>query len=381
MEHLVRPGEASWISSVQVVSRSGQRAVANQVAEIQAPTAYTRQTDGRMLAEYAPLNLGHQIEIDPVIGVGGSLLDLNVALELHAALGDPVPFTLHPFAEESVLKGLTYPVRGAEVVNSLSLRSGLPRIHSLWSPSPTDGTDRLRIGFLIPEIAFQVPEENQDLAIWIRNHGEKVVPLPADTGEKALDETSPREEGKVAENLFTQVFRVPLSFLSAGSQRDGSQSDDPFADLGPSSLPVPAGTAQEILETVGVTFPPGSSAIYNRTTGQLLVRNTRENPYLVEAFTSGLGPHPPRILRFLLTIAEGPAEELRTLAAEARGLADHTTIWDTLAQQARRADGKTTIPVTALLEAGSGQLAKIEFGDRCAYFLPVTARNSKGKRA
>ena len=98
-------------------------------------------------------------------------------------------------------------------------------------------------------------------------------------------------------DLFTQVFRVPPSFLTAGGGDGGagaSLSGDPFASLG--SAPAGGGaaslqkkkSAREILEGVGVTFPPDSNALYNPTNSQLIVRNTQANLDLVEAYVDSL---------------------------------------------------------------------------------------------
>jgi len=100
--------------------------------------------------------------------------------------------------------------------------------------------------------------------------------------------------GQVSNDLYTQVFRVPPSFLVSGGDGggDGGAVDDPFADLGDTGGGggglTPRKSAKEILEGVGVSFPQGSSAIYNPTTSQLIVRNTQSNLDLVEAYVDSL---------------------------------------------------------------------------------------------
>jgi general secretion pathway protein D len=95
-------------------------------------------------------------------------------------------------------------------------------------------------------------------------------------------------------DLFTQVFRVPPSFLNAGGggEGGGDLAGDPFADLGGGggggAKIAPKKSAKEVLEGVGVTFPPDSSAIYNPTNSQLIVRNTQQNLDLVEAYVDSL---------------------------------------------------------------------------------------------
>ncbi|MBU6303056.1 MAG: type II and III secretion system protein [Verrucomicrobia bacterium] len=98
-------------------------------------------------------------------------------------------------------------------------------------------------------------------------------------------------------DLATKVFRVPPSFLTAGASGGGGGgaqlSGDPFANLGSTPAAGAAGlqpkrSAKEVLEGVGVTFPPDSSAIYNATNSQLIVRNTQANLDLVEAYVDSL---------------------------------------------------------------------------------------------
>lgn len=104
--------------------------------------------------------------------------------------------------------------------------------------------------------------------------------------------------GEAGGELYPGTYRVPPSFLSGGSDAGGggggggAAAGDPFADLGDkgkSGAGIPKRkSAREILETVGVTFPPGSSVIYNAASSQLVLRNTRANLDLVEAYVDSI---------------------------------------------------------------------------------------------
>ncbi|MEO0445261.1 MAG: von Willebrand factor type A domain-containing protein [Verrucomicrobiota bacterium] len=89
--------------------------------------------------------------------------------------------------------------------------------------------------------------------------------------------------------LHTQVLRVPSSFSNYLEGR-GESVADPFPDAGINrgEIALPSKSAKQILEEVGVPFPPGSSAIYHPATSQLIVRNTKDNVDLVEAYTDTL---------------------------------------------------------------------------------------------
>lgn len=96
------------------------------------------------------------------------------------------------------------------------------------------------------------------------------------------------------EELYTNVYVVPPTFLSATLDGAGPP-EDPFADPATkgeegdgeaSSLPRP--TAKGVLENAGITFGSGSSAIYNPSTSQLIIRNTQAQMELVEAYIDSL---------------------------------------------------------------------------------------------
>ncbi len=94
-------------------------------------------------------------------------------------------------------------------------------------------------------------------------------------------------------DLFTNVYVVPPTFLSAGGGGDGGDGGaaaDPFADDsgGGGSGPKARSTAKDILIEAGVTFAPGTSAIYNPGTSQLIVRNTQDQIELIEAYIDSI---------------------------------------------------------------------------------------------
>ncbi len=94
--------------------------------------------------------------------------------------------------------------------------------------------------------------------------------------------------------LYTNVYTVPPSFLSVASSYVGSGSPepgDPFAAPSAEEESARAArmSARGILENAGITFPPGSSVVYNPVTSQLIVRNTTDQMELVEAFIEPMG--------------------------------------------------------------------------------------------
>lgn len=98
---------------------------------------------------------------------------------------------------------------------------------------------------------------------------------------------------ELSDDLHTQVFHVPPTYMESWTSSGGGASADPFAalaDSDPGSEVLKAKkSAKDIFEEAGVTFPRGSSVTYNESTGQLIVRNTEDQLDLIDAYTSTLG--------------------------------------------------------------------------------------------
>lgn len=94
-------------------------------------------------------------------------------------------------------------------------------------------------------------------------------------------------------DLFTVNYTVPPTFLSmgqGGGGGGGAASADPFADPVDTGGGIPnlRKSAKEILESAGITFTTGASAIYTAATSQLIVRNTQDQLELTEAYIESL---------------------------------------------------------------------------------------------
>ncbi|HUF62851.1 MAG TPA: Amuc_1098 family type IV pilus outer membrane protein [Verrucomicrobiales bacterium] len=89
--------------------------------------------------------------------------------------------------------------------------------------------------------------------------------------------------------MFTDIYRVPPSFLSIGGGGAVETTDDPFgAPSDGAGLGITRRQAVEVLKDAGVDFPDGSSAFFNPQTSQVVVHNTQKNLELVEQFVIGL---------------------------------------------------------------------------------------------
>jgi len=95
---------------------------------------------------------------------------------------------------------------------------------------------------------------------------------------------------------FTRIYKVPPDFLTMGTPSGDAAAPaaaaDPFA-AGGGAAPAGGGlivrmNALDILKGQGIVFPEGASAVFNKVTSQLIVKNTQPNLDAVEAFVDSL---------------------------------------------------------------------------------------------
>jgi general secretion pathway protein D len=95
---------------------------------------------------------------------------------------------------------------------------------------------------------------------------------------------------------FTRIYKVPPDFESMGSgggaaPAAAAAAADPFAAGG--AAPAASGlqvrqSALDILKSQGIPFPEQATAVFNKVTSQLIVKNTQPNLDLVEAFVDSI---------------------------------------------------------------------------------------------
>ena len=95
---------------------------------------------------------------------------------------------------------------------------------------------------------------------------------------------------------FTRIYKVPPDFESMSSGGGDAAATaapaDPFAAGGGAAATSTGLTkrqsALEILKGQGILFPDGATAVFNKVTSQLIVKNTQPNLDLVEAFVDSI---------------------------------------------------------------------------------------------
>ncbi|MFC7337177.1 Amuc_1098 family type IV pilus outer membrane protein [Haloferula chungangensis] len=105
-----------------------------------------------------------------------------------------------------------------------------------------------------------------------------------------------RPAGSDATDMLLKSYRVPPDFLTAGSSGGGGSdvaSNDPFAEPSDDGLIAKKLSAREILETRGVSFPEGATAMFNSGNSTLRVRNTAVNHSIVEQIVEAMANTEP----------------------------------------------------------------------------------------
>lgn len=118
--------------------------------------------------------------------------------------------------------------------------------------------------------------------------------------------------------MILREFRVPPDFLTGGQASQLKADADPFADNKPEGgLIAKTLTAREKLESYDVSFPEGSSAVYNANSNILVVRNTAANMRLVEAIVDDAAKTEPVLVMIKTKILDVSQDNLEELGFDA----------------------------------------------------------------
>jgi general secretion pathway protein D len=100
---------------------------------------------------------------------------------------------------------------------------------------------------------------------------------------------------ETTQEQFTRIYKVPPDFETMGGSSAApaapAAAADPFAAGG--AAPAASGltvrqSALDILKSQGIPFPEGATAVFNKVTSQLIVKNTQPNLDLVESFVDSI---------------------------------------------------------------------------------------------
>lgn len=166
----------------------------------------------------------------------------------------------------------------------------------------------------------------------------------------------------------------PDPFGSGNPKKSPAKAPDPFA-----SPPVPSpisGPVHQAFTSIGIPFPPGTSASYDPERGKLTVVQTPEGIGLIRQILSPFREIPDTAaIRFELY--EVPALLALRLEQSAAAHFDDTPEWKAL-QDLLGEDGIRLIEI-ATLQSRSGERAKFEDGEVVVYRSGTTAEAKDGE--
>ena len=173
------------------------------------------------------------------------------------------------------------------------------------------------------------------------------------------------------QRLETRVYKVPSDFLTRelqhGETAVGQPIDDPFATTTP-------GRAERrrpnILESKGIYFPEGASAVFSPANSTLIVRNTPQNLSKVEAYLDELAKLVPKTVALTTHVLQAPGPLLRRLTAQAASKSNHRAELDELLAAVKKGEAQTL--GTNRIETKPGNRASTQQGRKHAALSEVS---------
>lgn len=236
----------------------------------------------------------------------------------------------------------------AAMKTAIMMNSGTTKLLGTWSldgDALPEHADLVRVAFIRASIVYTQPLDDGRVKRILDAHGEAVEPTPKQGSSLANSDQS--------RGMSVRRFRVPPDFLSLGGEATPIQPpDDPFAPATANgSRPKRRKTAEEILHSQGIQFPPGALATFNERSSELVVCNTEANLNLLETFHCCWN-FKPKLLSFSLHIVQADASLIRKLDRETCGQPDHSAAWKEV--DGAVAKGAAKIVRSAWIETTSG---------------------------
>ena len=171
--------------------------------------------------------------------------------------------------------------------------------------------------------------------------------------------------------METQLIKVGGDFLSDAPNQSRIGSDSPISDMDSEDFPLNSRwnkvkqsgkmlSVQQVLESQGMPFPPGATAMLHRASRTLTVRNTRANLDLIIAFSQESERERPRTLTFTAHLIQAPGPLLRLLASKSAQQTDITSDLQRLLLESGKAGNPVQTLHTAYFDAKSGQVCSFE---------------------
>ena len=285
VEAAVARGEATFINSSFVETKSGTRAIHQAACEHRYLSEFSTNANGQPRLSFETRQVGSILEFEPVISTDNRTVDLTFSHELH-----PTPPILRRdhFRDPASQQPFDIPVTDFNVhktVTSISLAKGSTKLLSLNSPTGRETPGMLWATFLKCDVVSQVAK-----------------PL-------RVQQKFQKHESGGSDELQTKTYHVPYNFASTVAE---------VINRAPHGMSV-----RSIFDVLKIPFPEGSSSAFNPVTSTLVVSNTSENLALVEAWLDDLIHHSAFTIAFTTHILQCPGPLLRRLTAQASSKCDH----------------------------------------------------------
>jgi hypothetical protein len=338
VEAAVTRGEASFINSIFLETKSGTRATHQSACEHVYLSDFGTNAKGLPTLAFEMRPVGSILEIEPTIGADGRTVEITFSHELHPAA--PSSRRDH-FRDPASNKPFDMPVvdfHSTHTVTGISVTKGSTKLLSLNKPVGRPDSDVLWATFLKCDLVTQVPKPRHTTS------------EPAKKPQTIVDPKA----------WNTKMYRVPSGFLSSSGHAEPSTRR----------------TARYILEACGIPFPEGATASYNPASSVMMVKNTNENLALVDAYVESITATAPKTVTFTTHVLQGPGPLLRRLTSQSATKSDHHAELAELLAAVKT--GTVQHLDTARIETKSGTRATAEQANEHTAITDITL-NDKGE--
>lgn len=298
IEAALERGEGRFIDSVVLEGRPGWRSVHQSVSEHSFLSGLGINASNQPEVDFDMRPVGSTLEIEPTLSADGYTVILSLTHELHPA--PPETRDAH-FRDPASGKPFAMPATDFHVLKigtSFEMIRGGTKLVSLHKPTGRDAEGKLWATFLKCDAVPQVAKS--------KRAAKSVRDIPD------------------SDELITRSYKVPPDFLSRQppTTRRRQSAPQPF-------------------EALGVTFPEGSSASFNPTASTLVVRNTRKNLELIEAYLAKLIASLSKTVTITTHVIQAPGPLLRRLAAQTGGKINHRAELDELLAAVKKGEAQS----------------------------------------
>jgi len=357
LNELRSSAKATDIDTLHIVTRSGMRVKASSVTEFSQSTGYISDKPGRSESEKESWPYGTTFYADPVLGPDGKTVDINFTIKHDYA--PPVErWETIAWNGPEKLQALMVDTFQAKYSSVISMLAGTTRLVSVWKPEGTRDVERenkLQAAFLKANAVMLLPSPNLTLEKWVREEGPALKVEVITTGMNGQ---------LIPSGMIYKRFQVPPDFLGCGDNHAVSDPVDPFAPVGQTDAHLSSDyTVKDVLISIGIPFPEGATAVYDRTSNELIILNMPKNIELIGQYVGdNLTRRYPAQIVSTLYIVQADASFLRKLAEQVITEDEQSEVWSEIEGKAKENPASIKWLNTMRQETRSGLRSAIQAG-------------------